>query len=535
MVAVQLKRVFDLLLQFLSGKQINLILTCALALLSVYITFVSVFHRQVFHPLAVWKEDSVSSNVTSTTLEKSDYASSAISIVILWISALIFGKLAGLVRLPPLLGMLIVGIIFGNVGYLHDSLVINKRWEETLRQLAFIVIMIRSGLSLDPEALKNSLYFCGLLGSITTTVEVISIALASYFLFGLPLSIAIGFGYVLAASSPAVTVPTMIQLQNEERGTDKGIPTIVLASATIDNLYSITAFYIVIATSLNATGPLSHVIPSILGEIIVALILGLLTGFILRILPRKESSMVHFSRATLLLCLALGYYYGSRALNYVIAGPVIVFLMCIVAALKWKHDNVKRSKPEERGFKIMWVLFFQPMLFALIGLFFDFSVITWKLFGDAVVVIVIGLIFRVIIAFIVSFSVSRVLKLKEHLFMSVVFCPKATVQAALAPALAAYCVGDYADHAKFVLQACVLSILITAPIGQVVILTLGRLFLTKRNIIGDSSGTPKLTSSIDKDFDQLNAHNIEINPYEQTKHQNDVQNMDLESLSNKSQ
>ena len=92
---------------------------------------------------------------------------------------------------------------------------------------------------------------CSMLGVGSTFVEVVVITLASHFFFGVPLAIAIAFGFILASCSPAVTVPAMIRLQKEERGTDKGIPTVILASATIDNLFSITCFYIVLATSLN--------------------------------------------------------------------------------------------------------------------------------------------------------------------------------------------------------------------------------------------------------------------------------------------
>uniref|UniRef100_A0A7E4V8L5 Na_H_Exchanger domain-containing protein n=1 Tax=Panagrellus redivivus TaxID=6233 RepID=A0A7E4V8L5_PANRE len=418
--------------------------------------------------------------------QEEDYILTTISLFLLWGCALALGKIASLLYLPPLLGMLIVGIIFGNVSAFRDTLVINRYWEETVRQLAFIIIMIRSGLSLDPDMLKTSIYTCAMLGFVTTTVEVIVVTLSAHFFFGVPVAIAIAFGYVLAATSPAVTVPTMIRLQKEERGTDKGIPTVVLASTNIDNLYCITAFYIVIATTLNANGQLSYTIPRILVEALIAGILGILAGVMLRVLPRKDASWLHFSRGAMVLSLALGLYYGTRGIRCVIAGPVIVFLMCIVAAMKWKYDNPKRTKPEERGFRIIWVLIFQPLLFALIGLFFDFSVLTWELFGDAMAILVLAVFFRVVSAFAVSLCATS-LTVQEQAFMSIAFCPKATVQAALAPALAVYCARnlDYQSHANLVLQTCILSILITAPLGQLLIMGLGRVLLFKRNVVSD--------------------------------------------------
>lgn len=242
--------------------------------------------------------------------------------------------------------MLIVGIIFGNVLAFKDSLVINRYWEEAIRQLAFLLILIRASLSIDPEMLKNSLYICSMLGFGSTTVEVIVITLATHFFFQVPIFIAIAFAFILAATSPAITVPTMIRLQKEERGTDKGIPTVILAGATIDNLYCITVFYIVLATVLTASnnGQLSYTIPRVLVEVLLAGIFGLLAGLALRSLPQRDSGFLHFSRATMTIFMSLALFYGTRAIQCFIAGPVIVFLMCIVATMRWKYDNPKRVR-----------------------------------------------------------------------------------------------------------------------------------------------------------------------------------------------
>lgn len=185
-----------------------------------------------------------------------------------------------------------------------------------------------------------------MLGFLSTTVEVIVITLASHFLYNVPVLIAIAFGYILASTSPAITVPTMIRLQKEERGTDKGIPTVVLASATIDNLYCITVFYIVLATTLNSSdsGQLEYTIPRVLVEVLMAGIIGLLTGLALRSLPQRDSGFLHFARAAMTLSMSLAMYYGTRGIQCYIAGPVIVFLMCIVATMRWKYDNPQRVK-----------------------------------------------------------------------------------------------------------------------------------------------------------------------------------------------
>ena len=185
-----------------------------------------------------------------------------------------------------------------------------------------------------------------MLGFGSTTVEVIVITLASHFLYSVPVLIAIAFGYILASTSPAITVPTMIRLQKEERGTDKGIPTVILTSTTIDNLYCITVFHIVLATTLNASdnGQLSYTIPRVLVEVLMSGIIGLLSGLVLRSLPQKDSGYLHFARAAMALSMSLAMYYGTRGIQCYIAGPVIVFIMCTVATMRWKYDNPQRVK-----------------------------------------------------------------------------------------------------------------------------------------------------------------------------------------------
>jgi NhaP-type Na+/H+ or K+/H+ antiporter len=526
-------------------RQANLILTSIIGFIAIYITLVAIFQRNLFHPLAItnvtdfderpfdqteildYTDPMIFQPRTFLGVDvpyEEDYILTIISLFVLWVCAVTLGKLGSYLFLPPLLGMLIVGILFGNIPSLSDMIHINRTWEDTLRQFAFICILIRAGISLDPEILRNSLYMCSMLGIGSTLVEVVIITLASYFFFGVPLAISIAFGFILASTSPAVTVPAMIRLQKEERGTDKGIPTVILASATIDNLFSITCFYIVLATSLNSidNGQLSYTIPRILVEVLIAGILGILAGLLIRSLPRKDASFLHFTRVAITVFMSLALYYGTRSIQCFIAGPIIVFFMCIVSAMKWKYDNTKRTKVEERAFRIMWILFFQPILFALIGLLFDFSVITWELFGNAMAIMFLGIIFRCIAAFLISLCTS--LNIQEQGFMSMCFIPKATVQAALAPALAAYCLrrAETEPHANLVLQTCILSILITAPIGQLLILGLGRIMLFKRTVIADYNisniGTNVSTYLQPNGNDRPKPLEIEITPPTQTSH-----------------
>ncbi|CAK5080270.1 unnamed protein product [Meloidogyne enterolobii] len=136
--------------------------------------------------------------------------------------------------------MLLVGILFANFPWLY----IRESWGTFLRKTAFLLILLRCGFGLNPKILRKEMLFCSSLGLLTTIIEVISIIIISHFYFNVNISVAILFGFVLASTSPAVTVPTMIELQHKHEGTSKGIPTIVLASALIDNIFCISAFSI---------------------------------------------------------------------------------------------------------------------------------------------------------------------------------------------------------------------------------------------------------------------------------------------------
>lgn len=140
--------------------------------------------------------------------------------------------------------MLLSGILIRNIDAFAEFWQIDSAWDHSLRQIAFILILIRCGVNVKSNALRQSVGIFTSLGFLSTTAEVISIVLTAHFLFEIPLIPSIMFGYILAATSPAVTIPSIIRLQHKGYGTDKGIPTMILASVGVDNIYCITAFTI---------------------------------------------------------------------------------------------------------------------------------------------------------------------------------------------------------------------------------------------------------------------------------------------------
>jgi Kef-type K+ transport system membrane component KefB len=174
------------------------------------------------------------------------------SLFFLWIAALLFGRLVGYFYLPPLLGMLLAGILIRNVDVFAEFWQINSNWDQILRRFAFILILIRCGVNLESKALRQSLSTFISLGLLPTTVEAIAIILVSYYLFAIPFANSLLFACVLTATSPAVTVPAIISLGERGYIKDNRISTTILASVSIDNIYCITVFTVV--ESLFFTG-----------------------------------------------------------------------------------------------------------------------------------------------------------------------------------------------------------------------------------------------------------------------------------------
>ncbi|CAJ0915459.1 unnamed protein product [Ranitomeya imitator] len=169
-------------------------------------------------------------------------------ILVLLLSAFIGGKLVGLVRirnlppLPPLLGMLLAGFLIRNIPFITDQVQISYKWSASLRNIALAIILTRGGLGLDPKALRKLKAVCLRLSFAPCVIETCSAALFSYLLIGLPLTWGFMLGFVLGAVSPAVVVPAMLLLQKEGYGVDKGIPTLLMAAGSFDDVLAITGF-----------------------------------------------------------------------------------------------------------------------------------------------------------------------------------------------------------------------------------------------------------------------------------------------------
>ncbi|CAH1794646.1 unnamed protein product [Owenia fusiformis] len=436
-------------------------------------------------------------------------------LVVLGIACFIGGLLISKLHLPPLLGMLVVGCLLRNIrlvrtisnctqnstalslnisentSVLYNSTPgaevcpyylasiassIEDQWSSAFRNIAFVVVLIQAGLGLDPKALRKLSCVVIRLAFMPCMVECAVVAVASHLLLSFPWEWGFMLGFVLAAVTPAVIVPSMLSLQTKGYGYDQGIPTLVIAASSIDDVLAISGFTIVLAMAFTkgdfsvmtvVRGPL---------EAVMGLVYGSMGGVALWYFPHKKHRHLVLFRFLLLFGGGLFGVFGSRAIAYPGAGPLGALTIAFVAALRWRSEGwTDEESPMNSIMDKLWLLF-QPLLFGLIGAEIDVSTIQGSSLGLAIAVMSIGLAIRMVVSFLAVFGVG--LSLKEKFFIPFAWLPKATVQAAIG-SVALDTARDLDPTpeklhlGQQVLTIAVLAILITAPLGGVAIALMG--------------------------------------------------------------
>ncbi|XP_030752420.1 sodium/hydrogen exchanger 9B2 isoform X2 [Sitophilus oryzae] len=406
-------------------------------------------------------------------------------LILLSICAHIGGWLMTLTTLPALIGMLFTGLLFQNVGIVD----INESFSEItkeLRHVALVIILIRAGLDLDPQALKRLRFTLVKIGLIPWTCEAIISAVLSKFFLDIPWNYAILLGSIVAAVSPAVVVPCLFKLRTKGYGVAKGIPTLIIATAGIDDAISVAIFGIVKSimfssasvTQLILQGPVS-----ILGGIGF----GVLWGVVCNYIPEKHDPFMVPLRILLLLVGGTVSVFGSELIGYGGAGPLACVAAAFTCLVSWSRQGWDiEDNPAATAFEIFWMIF-EPILFGITGAQIKFSELDGTVVSIGAGVLIAAIVLRILITIVVGIGCK--LNLKEKVFIAFSLMSKATVQAALAPVA----MGVISDHtskeygyAEKVCMVCILSIMLTAPTGAILITLSGPRLLTKTK-------TPQIT------------------------------------------
>lgn len=377
-----------------------------------------------------------------------------LSAALILLSGLILGELAGLLRLPKLTGMLAAGILLGALGILDPKLM---GISPELRKIALIIILTRAGLNLEISDLKK----CGrpalLMSFLPASLEIIGVTLLAPFLLGLSLTEAAMMGTVLAAVSPAVIVPKMLKLLEEKRGTDKLIPQIILAGASMDDVFVIVMFSVF--SGLCAGGEVS---PLSILNIPVSILLGAAVGAGCGVLLSLLFRRIHFRdsvKVVIILSLSFLLVTLEDSLPEYIGFSGLVAVMAAGIALRWKAPE--RAVRVSAKYSKLWTAA-EILLFVLVGAEVSLGAAA-KLWLPVLVLIFGALLFRFAGVFLCLIKTE--LSLKERLFCMIAYMPKATVQAAIGgvPLAMGLSCGET------VLAGAVVAILVTATLGAFLI------------------------------------------------------------------
>jgi solute carrier family 9B (sodium/hydrogen exchanger), member 1/2 len=395
----------------------------------------------------------------------------AVSIAEIIVLSLIADWLFRRFRLPGLLGMLLVGVCLGP----HALNTVSPSFlgvGPDLRLIALVVILLRVGFELSRATLHRVGLSILLLAFIPATCEGIMITLIGPPLLGLTYMESAILGSVLAAVSPAVVVPLMIRFIKERRGATKDIPSMVMAAASVDDIYVIVAHGIVLSLYVGVQDSLVWRIAGIPVSLVLGAVVGVFIGFCLYRLfdffnPRATKRMLVVIAISVLLVRLQHHLTGHIPFAGLVAAMAIGFVILE------KREHIAH----EISAKLLKVwIFAEIILFSSVGAQVDIGV-AWQAGLAGIAIIALGLLARGT-GVLLCLSRSR-LNFRERLFVVASFSPKATVQAAIggAPLLAMHAAGMPTGPGEIILAVAVLSIILTAPTGAWAIAAMGERIL----------------------------------------------------------
>lgn len=375
-----------------------------------------------------------------------------LSISLILILGMFMGWICQKIKLPSLLGMLITGIVLGPyvLNMLDDSIL---GISAELRKIALIIILTRAGLGLDLSGLKKIGRPAVLMCFVPASFELIGMILLAPKLMGLTVLEAAIMGAVLAAVSPAVVVPRMVKLMDEGYGVNEGIPQLILAGASVDDVYVIVLFSTFVGM-MQGEGASIFKFVNIPISIFLGIAIGLLIGVLLAYFFKKMH-IRDTSKVLIILSISFLLVVMEDKLSTPITFSALIAIMFIGIGLQKKRETVAKRLSVKYG--KLWVAA-EVFLFVLVGATVNIGYLG-KVGVKALIVIIGALVFRMFGVFVCLLGTS--LKRKERLFTMLAYTPKATVQAAIGgiPLALGFTCGD------LVLTVAVLAIVLTAPLG----------------------------------------------------------------------
>lgn len=380
------------------------------------------------------------------------------SLSFIFLVGLAMGAICQKLKLPRIIGMLATGIVLGPyVLDLFDPSILSISAD--LRKMALIIILLKAGLSLNLDDLKKVGRPAIMMSFVPASFEIIGYLLFAPAILGITRVEAAVMGSVLAAVSPAVVVPRMVQLMETKYGTEKAIPQMIMAGASCDDIFVIVLFTTFLSMAQGGSADIKAFV-NVPVSIILGIILGAIVGYLLYLFFETAYAKKHYVRNSMKVIIVLGFSFLLIAIEGWLEGKIAVSgLLAVVSmacVLKMKCTAFVSKRLSEK-FGKLW-LAAEVILFVLVGATVDIRY-TLDAGLAAIAMIFVALIFR---SFgVLLCTVKTDLSAKERAFCVIAYLPKATVQAAIGsvPFAAGLPCG------KIVLSVAVMAIIITAPLG----------------------------------------------------------------------
>lgn len=380
------------------------------------------------------------------------------SLALIFLVGLSAAALCRLLRLPRIIGMLLTGVLLGPYALnLLDPLILEASAD--LRQMALIIILLKAGLSLDLSDLKKVGRPAILMSCVPASCELLAFVLFAPLFLGINRIEAAVMGAVLAAVSPAVVVPRMVQLMDRRWGTAKGIPQMIMAGTSCDDIYVIVLFSTFVGMAQGGSARCQD-FAAIPVSIVLGILVGVAVGLVLALFFETAYARRHYVRNSMKVIIVLGVSFLLVAMENWLKGYIpmsgLLAVVSMACTLKCKSTAFVSKRLSEK-FGKLW-LAAEVILFVLVGAAVDIRY-TLAAGLSALAMIAVAQIFRAFGVFLCMLGTN--LNRKERLFCMIAYTPKATVQAAIGSvplSLGLPC-------GQIVLSVAVLAILITAPLG----------------------------------------------------------------------
>lgn len=393
----------------------------------------------------------------------------AISLALIILCGLAADYLFIRMKMPGLIGMLMVGILCGP----HVLDLIQPKLLQVsadFRMIALVVILLRAGLETKRDTLNRVGKTAVTMSCIPALFEGVAVMYAANILLDISMLEAAILGSIVAAVSPAVVVPLMVDFIQRGRGKAKGIPTLILAASAIDDVFVIVIFSVLLGMYSGGT---ASILLSLL-QIPFSIFLGILTGVIAGLVVYRIF-VKYRPRATkkglILIGISIVLVWAEGVLQNIIHISALIGIMTVGFIILEKSEPMAHVISKKLG--KVWI-FAEILLFVLVGAQVNIHV-AWNAGISGALVILFGLIVRSLGTYVSVFGTD--MNFREKMFCIVAYIPKATVQAAIGavPVAAGVASGDV------ILAVAVLSIILTAPLGAIGIKIAGERFLSEDN------------------------------------------------------